>query len=237
MTITFDPLSYLIGADDRAPVQEGRVFEFSYDAGRGHIAYRNLRDEKGRYRNLAEANERGPYRPYLPPDDITAQYGEYCPDPRNGDGFIVNVSQQLWSAHHQGARWVEWDNPDTWLLDLTDVLIAHSCAAAYGLETIAKNPVFVNDPELYLAHPSITMAICEHDSTQGSDVMESLRNAVRKPLLPVRFVAYVDDDEDGTAWALDVADNIRSKGIRNMGVTISRRGEYTTAEDLLVPVL
>jgi hypothetical protein len=238
MTIALlDPLSYLIGGDDRVPLNPGRMYELSYDATRGDTAYCNLRDEKSRFRNLAEANERGPYRPYLPPDDITQQYGEYCPDPRNGDGFIRNVVEQIWRKHHHGCRRVEFDNPDTWLLDLTDVLIAHSCTAAYGLTTVAKNPVFVDDPELYLSHPSIDMAICEHASEQGSDVLDSLRRAVGKPMLAVRFVAYVDADEDGTQWAMNVAENIRARGYSNMGVTLSRRGEYTGVEDLQLPLV
>jgi len=237
MTYTFDPLSYLIGNDTAAAMPDGRTFELSYDSSRGKIAYRNLRDEKGRYRNLADANSHGPYRPYLPADDITQKYGEYCPDPKNGDGFGVNVIKQIWSACHRKARWIELDNPDTAFLDLADVLVAHSCAAAYGLETIAKNPALVHDPQLYLGHPSVTMAICEHDPHQGSDLMESMRRAVNKPLMPVRFVAFVDGDENGTAWAHAVADNIRAHGYRNMGVTISRRGEYTSVEDLQLPLV
>jgi len=231
----FDPLSYLIGADDRAPIIDGRLFELSYDASRGQIAYGNLRDEKGRYRDLDDADQRGPYAPYLRGDDITVQYGEYTPDPR-GEGYLQNIDRQIVRKKEAGCSIIEWDNPDTPGLKIEDVLAAHDRAAMSGLRTVAKNPLFTRDPEQYLAHDSIELAICEHGD-HGSDAMEALRIVVRKPLLAVRFVSYVDEDEDGSTWALNVADNIRSKGYRNMGVTISRRGEYTTVEDLLVPMV
>jgi len=229
------PLSYLIGGPNAARMPEGRLYELNYDASRGQIGYGNLRDEKGRFRNLDDANARGRFAPYLPGDDITQQYGEYCPDPR-GEGFLRNIALQAARKKRAGCSIIEWDNPDTPGLTMDAVLAAHDLAAAHGLRTVAKNPLFTKDPERYLAHPSIELAICEHGD-HGSDSMQVLRLAVRKPLLAVRFVAFIDEeqDEDGSEWAGNVADNIREKGFENMGVTISDDGEYTSVEDLVLP--
>jgi hypothetical protein len=235
MMTSFDPLSYLLDLDT-APMHEGRIFELSYDSTRGGIAYGNLRDEKGRFHSLSDANRRGRYAPYLPPDDITDDYGEYCPDPRF-EGYLSNIDRQVARRKAQQIPCMEFDNPDTPGLSMFHVLRAHDRAHTAGLTTVAKNPILVNEPERYLAHPSIAIAICEHDTRQGSDAMDELRRAVAKPLLPVRFVAFVHEDENGTAWAHAVADNIRAKGYRNMGVTISRHGEYNSVEDLMVPVV
>src|SRR5215469_7355866 len=145
-----EPLSYLIGADDRALMQDGRMYELSYDASRGQIGYSNLRDEKGRYRDLDDANERGDYAPYLRGDDITMAYGEFCPDPK-GDGYLRNIREQLQRKKEAGCSIIEWDNPDTLGLHMDFVLMAHDLAAVAGLDTVAKNPLFTRDPERYLA--------------------------------------------------------------------------------------
>src|SRR5215831_15450643 len=133
-----EPLSYLIGADDRALLTEGRMFELSYDAMRGQIAYGNLRDEKGRYRDLEHANEHGPFAPYLRGDDITAQYGEFCPDPKF-IGYRRNLMMQIERKKEAGCAIIEWDNPDTRGLQVDDVLVAHELAWRHGLKTAAKN--------------------------------------------------------------------------------------------------
>jgi len=57
------PLHYLIGGDDSAHDQAGVIIELSYDADHGETRYGNLRDEKGRYQSLADANRNGPYSP------------------------------------------------------------------------------------------------------------------------------------------------------------------------------
>ncbi len=103
-----------------------------------------------------------------------------------------------------------------------------------GLHTIAKNPLLVSDPVRYLSHPSVDLAIVEHGAG-GSDQMDALRRKINQPQLAVRFVAFVDGGEDGTRWANAVAHEIRSNGYVNMGVTISRYGEYTGVHDILLP--
>lgn len=230
------PLRYLIGGDDDAAMLDDANYEFSYDANRGDTAYGNLRDEKGRYVSLADANTRGTYAPYLPPDDITATYGEYCPDPR-GEGYLNNIRDQIQRALNHGASRIEFDNPDTRGLSMQAVLRAHTLAQDAGLATIAKNPLLTSDPMLYLSHPSVDMAICEKDPAQTAEAMDLLRQAVGRPTLAVRFVAFIDGDENGSAWAEAVADGIRRGNYQNMGVTLSPDGEYTSVQDIVLPVM
>jgi hypothetical protein len=215
------PLRYLIGADS-VPVTPGEIIEAPFQTA-GTTCYGNLRREQ----------QDGLCKPYLPADDITKEYGEYCPDPRY-PGFLENVDQQIdWVKRHGGIR-MELDNPDSEGLDLQYVLIAHDHAWKAGLHTIAKNPLLLDDPGRYCSHPSIDLAIVEHGAG-GSDAMQTLRAKIKAPLLAIRFVAFIEGDEDGSIWARNVANNIRRMRYRNMGVTISRDGEYTSSHDVLVP--
>jgi hypothetical protein len=141
-------------------------------------------------------------------------------------------------AHH--AVRVEWDNPDSRGLELDEVIKVHDLAWSAGLRTIAKNPLLVSDPARYMSHPSIDLVIVEH-AAGGSDKMDVLRREIGQPLLAVRFMAFRHRYEDGTVedgeqWVLNIAANIREKGYKNMGVTFSPHGEYTSSDDLVVPI-
>jgi hypothetical protein len=65
--------------------------------------------------------------------------------------------------------------------------------------------------------------------------MDALRRKAGKPELPVWFVAFRKGAEDGRTWAGNTATAIRAGGFRNMGVSYSPDGEYTSSTDLLVP--
>jgi hypothetical protein len=242
-----DPLRYLIGADDdaiTAALAAGDLVEISYDYEPPDplhppaFRYGTFTDETGRYRSHATANARGRYRPYLPPDgDITGEYGEWCPDPA-GQGFLANVRDQLARAAH--ALRLELDNPDFAGLSLDAVLQAHDLAWAAHLNTAAKNPLNVADPRKYVSHPSVDLCIVER-GPHGSDDMEHLRQAVGQPLLAVRFVGfrehpYPRGGQDDYDWCRAVAQEIRARGYRNMGVTYSPDGEYTSSHDVQVPL-
>jgi hypothetical protein len=230
------PLHYLIGGNDTAHDQPGIITELSYDADHGETRYGNLRDEKGRYTSLRDANRRGRYAPYLPGDDITGSYGEFTPNPRGG-GYLRNIRAQIARAIKFHAVRIEWDNPDSAGLSVDDVLIAHNEAWAHGLRTIAKNPLLVSDPAKYISHQSIDLVVMERDDEgRGSDAMDLLRRSIGQPELAVRFVAFHADDENGLRWANAVASNIRRKGLQNMGVTFSYGSEYGSSTDLQRPL-
>lgn len=217
------PLRYLIGADS-PPSANGVTVEVPYHTA-GKTCYGNLRDEE----SLKI------YGPYLPGDDITDEYGELTPNP-SGAGFLQNIHDQLaWIAQHSpGAVRMELDNPDSKGLPLDAVLQAHSLAWKSGLRTIGKNPMLTSDPERYLSHPSIDLVVVERGDF-GSDAMDNLRRNLGQPLLAIRFVACHNEDGDGHGWALAVAAEIKARNYRNMGVTHSPDGEYTSSQDVLVP--
>lgn len=213
---------YLIGADAVPPDGPGIMYEAPYRT-RGKTCYGNLR------RELKD----GKCKPYLPGDDITEEYGEYCPDPVY-PGYLANVKEQIdWVVANGGLR-IEFDNPDTAGLKLGYVLKAHDLAWAAGLHTIAKNPMLTSDPARYISHPSIDLVVVERGK-YGSDALDTLRKQVNQPLLAVRFVACHNEDGDGLEWANRVAVNIRRRAYHNMGVTYSRDGEYTSARDVQSP--
>lgn len=228
----FAPLRYLIGADDSRVQGSNEIVEFSYDSDHGETHYGTLTSEKERFRTLKQANAAGKYKPYLPANDITNSYGEWCPSPR-GRGFLQNVHDQVERLRTFGCLRMELDNPDYDGLDVAYVLEAHDLAWQAGLRTIAKNPNNTSDPERYMAHESIDLVVVEHGAG-GSDVHEELRQAIGQPLLAIRFVAFGGGER--WAWAHNVADNIKRKGLRNMGVTVSLDGEYTDFHDIILPI-
>jgi hypothetical protein len=235
LPILTGPFRYLIGVDKVPLCNPGDIVEVPYQTV-GETCYGNLRDEQDRYENLAEANARGPFRPYLAGDDITGEYGEFTPDPA-GPGFINNINAQIaWIKKRSGnAVRMELDNPDSKGLSLDAVVSAHDLAWKAGLRTIGKNPLLVSDPARYLSHPSIDLAVVERGDGIGSDAMEELRKQIGQPLLAVRFVACNNEDGDGIEWARAVAVEIYTKAYRNMGVTYSGNGEYTSWKDILIP--
>src|SRR5262245_52672377 len=116
------------------------------------VAYCNLRREDG---------EPPEYGPYLPHDDIFAQYGEGRPDPA-GDGFGRNIIEQLERCKAQGHTLVEEDNPDSYAL--AAVLRAVELAQQRGLAVVAKNPVLMGvGAQTYVAHPAVVGIIVERD--------------------------------------------------------------------------
>jgi uncharacterized protein (TIGR02594 family) len=219
------PLDYLIGVedDDPPPGQAGRVTEMPYEAGPAangiSIGYCNLR---------CEAGEPDEYGPYLPHDELFKEYPEGRPDPQ-GTGFRRNIVEQLDHCKRQGHSIVEQDNPDSY--DLAAVMHAVDLACERGLDVVAKNPKLVKgDARTYVAHPSVIGIIVERDCGTPAE-MDELRRRAGKPALPVWFVSF----KTGRNQAMQAAKAITAAGFVNMGVTYSRKGEYETSEDILLP--
>jgi hypothetical protein len=226
-------LRYLIDADPDSihAYSASEIVEVPYDYNKLHdmTQYGNLRSEEERFKNLNEADRNGKFKPYLPADDITSDYGEFTPDPA-GPGFLENVDEQISRAVKLGAKRIEWDNSDSTDLLLNSVLRAHDFAWQKGLRTVAKNPLNVNDPELYTSHPSVDLIVVEKGDYHAGD-FEYLRQTIKQPLLAVRFVTF----GDGLGWARQIAGEINAHSYENMGVTHSTEGEYTSSQDVLVP--
>ena len=215
------PLRYLIGADNAGRGADDVITEVPYDeppARRGlSIGYCNLFDEMNT----------GHYGPYLHDSDTAADYAEGQIDPR-GIGWLANLSYQFKKRAHQGFEYIELDNADAY--SISDVIGAIELAARHELKVIAKNP-WLMDPGAvqYLAHPNIYGAIVEKGA--GAPVgMDEIRREAGKPDLPVWFVTF---GSSGKAWARECA--VLARGVKNMSVTWSRRGEYGSSEDILRP--
>lgn len=216
------PLRYLIGADSAGQGKDGEITAVPYgDPPVRHgisIAYCNLFDEENT----------GRLGPYLKDTDTAREYGEGVIDPR-GTGWIKNLEMQFRRRNQQGFKYIELDNADAY--SISDVIGAIELAATYGLKVIAKNPCLLGGGSVkYVAHPSIYGIIVERDEDVTPLDMEQLRRGAGKPDLPVWFVAF---GRKGKSWADGVAHT--AKNYRNMGVTVSRRGEYTDSIDILRP--
>jgi hypothetical protein len=224
------PLRYLIGKDGWSKGADGEVTEVGYD-----VTVRAPLGIGVKYVNLFDEKNSGQYRPYLHSSDTAAQYGEGQIDPA-GPGWRKNLTEQLTRAKVQGFGFVELDNPDAY--KLADVLGAVDLAASNGLHVIAKNPLLIEgtDPTPYLAHTAVMGAIVERGAGSPPD-MDKLRQRAGKPELPVWFVAFRDQKEDGRPWAANTARLIANANYSNMRVTVSDDGEYTSSRDAasLVP--
>ena len=223
-TLAGRPLDYLIGTDGPQPGAAERITETSYGAPPARagisIAYCNLRCEHG---------ELDAYQPYLPHDDIYAQYGEGRPDPA-GPGFGRNITEQLDRARQLGHTLVEEDNPDSYPLDA--VKLGIDLAQQRGLGVIAKNPWLMKDGALsYAQHPNVFGIIVEKDCGTPAQ-MDGLRCNAGKPALPVWFVSY----GDGRDWAAVTAREIEAARYANMSVTYSSKAEYENSDDVLRPL-
>lgn len=216
------PLRYLIGKDSD-PGVDGCVTVIGYDAqempahgiGAGYI---NPRDE----------HNTGRFGPYLPADDISAQYDEPAPI-FDTDGFWSNFRPQISKWASKGARFDEVDNLDTY--SVNSALKMFNEVQAKGLAVLVKNAAIVDgDQKQLLIHPAAAMVIVEKDCGLPASY-DSMRRAAGKPDLPVRFVAF----GDGRAWAQQVAQQIKAAGYLDMGVTYSASGEYGSSEDILLP--
>lgn len=212
------PLQYLIGADN--PVgRNGYATVVPYDSGpvtRGvSVAYCNMLDE----------TNSGRYPPYLKPSGTAKEYKEGLIDP-HGPGFMRNLQDQFRRRKQQGFKYIELDNPDSYGTAFT--LAAVNAAQVAGFQVLAKNPLLLSMPAMYLSHPAIVGAIVEQGAGDPHR-MDRLQIAANRPALPVWFVSY---GRAGFAWAQSIAGNARRF---NMGVTNSLRGEYTTSTDIIIP--
>jgi hypothetical protein len=218
------PLDYLIGADGPQRGTAGRVTETPFGEGPAasgpSIGYCNLRREDG---------EPPEFGPYLPHDDIFAQFGEGRPDPQ-GPGFLRNIVEQLDNCKRLNHSLVEQDNPDSY--PLSAVMRGITLAQERGLGVIAKNPGLMKDgAPTYVGHPNVFGIIVEKDCGTPAQ-MDDLRRRVGKPGLPVWFVSF----GDGRDSAARTAQAITAARFANMGVTFSREGEYESSDDVLAPI-
>jgi hypothetical protein len=218
-------LDYLLGADGPQRGKAGRITETPFGEGPAalgrSIAYCNLRREDG---------EPPEFGPYLPHDDIFAQFGEGRPDPK-GQGFLRNIVEQLDHCRGLGHTLVEEDNPDSY--PPAAVMRGVELAQQRGLGVIAKNPGLLGDAApKYAGHPNVFGIIVEEDCGTPAE-MDQLRRMVGKSDLPVWFVSF----GDGRDFAERTAQAIKSARVVNMGVTYSREGEYETSEDVLRPLV
>jgi hypothetical protein len=171
-------LRYLIGKD-ADPGTDDSITVIGYDATtppKNGVKYCNLLDERGTRE----------FAPYLPDNDMTAEYGEPVPDPA-GAGFWRNIRHQLDIAVAQGFKFVEIDNLDSFTASVA--LLCFNEAQSRGLKVFVKNPVLVDgDNAALMRHPAACGAIVEPDCGTPAQ-MQAIRNG-----LPVYFVSGDYDD-------------------------------------------
>lgn len=216
-------LRYLIGINlPPAKKEDNVVHVVSYDCSsrvdEDTIAYCNLFDEYNT----------GKYGPYLYTSDTAEAYSEGQIDP-SGPGWKKNLITQFNLRKKDGFRFIELDNPDAY--DWNSVKSAIDLAASMELKVIAKNPDLLDEAERFLSHPNVFAAIVERGAGDPWS-MHKYRIAVGKPNLPVWFVSF---GSSGKSWASKQADVIRYKELKNMGVTYSPNGEYTSVVDIIKP--
>jgi hypothetical protein len=230
------PLRYMLGADEPIAGEDGCVVMVPYRARRARAGlsagYCNAFDETQGYNPKTNTGFFGPYRPKT---DTARDYSEGVPD-QDGPGYKENIVTQLDLRGAQGINIVEIDNPDAY--PVAAVLEAIDWARERGIAVLAKNPGLVNrwrdDFLPVVAHPNVVGMIVEHGAGDAHG-MHNLREAAGRPRLPVRFVAYNDDD-GGEQWANGVAHQIERERYRDMGVTYSPGSqEYATSRDVIRP--
>lgn len=232
------PLRYLIGGGDIDRWKPGDIVEVGFDVDRlpqggliHPVAYINALDEK-----YGEGSRK--YGPYLTSEEgsTAADYGEGTIDPE-GPGFEKNLRDQFARRKAQGFRLCEIDNPDSYTLSAMQR--AHDIGKEYGFRFFAKNPglgclarMGDGDPSVS-AYPLVVRPDCIGMIVEKSAVtprsMHELRVRAGKPLMPIRFVAF----QKGDYWAQQMA--IQALEFINVGVTYSRKGEYTSVEDYAKP--
>jgi hypothetical protein len=219
-------LNYEIGVDGPYTGQDGRVTEVNYDAARPALKGQSIG-----YCNLFDETMSGMYAPYLHDSGTAQEYGEGEIDPR-GPGWLRNINTQAARRMRQGFDVLEWDNPDAYGAAVAISVLEH-CWDQFEMYAVAKNPIIVEgDHVAYVAHHTVLGCIVE--SGAGSVAgMEALRRAAGKPTLPVWFVCFGASQK---RWGDTHAANIRTAGLVNMGVTWSPVGEYTSVQDLMVPI-
>ena len=225
-------MDYLIGSSAVVSGRAGRVTVVPFDAGVPKlgiaVGYGNLFNEKYSEQTAAERAKYGPY--LIGQSDTAENYGEGHIDPKGG-GWKRNLHEQFEKRRKQGSEYIELDNPDAY--DVKDVVGAVELAATYGLKVVCKNPLIMQgDPLPYvkLCHG----AIVERGAGNPDD-MHKLRVRAGKPDMPVWFVAFKTKKAgDGQPWAQKTAS--LTGPYKNMSVTYSPDGEYTSVIDVPGPM-
>lgn len=181
------------------------------------IGYINLFDEFG-------TGNLGPYRT----DTETAQrYGERVIE-QYGSGWDKNLRRQFEKWRRLGVAFVELDNAEAYPLQA--LLGAVDMAESYGLRVIAKNPHLIERGAKYVSR---CYGIISEQGAGDPWSIDQIRQDAGRPLMPIWFVAYTDDENNGGAWAQRIKHVCEA--YVGMGVTHSPDGEYTSSEDVLVP--
>lgn len=213
------PMRYLIGADNPQG-RSGYITVMPYDTKPAAIGL------SAAYGNLLDETNSGSYGPYLRATGTSKEYREGLINP-HGPGFLRNLNDQFDRRWREGFKIIELDNPDSYGTAFT--IVAINAAQERGFLVLAKNPLLLSTPTVYLSHPAVVGAIVERGAGDPQR-MDRLRIAAEKPNLPVWFVAF---GGKGKAWANTTAKS--AKTYRHMGVTWSSRGEYTNSIDILLP--
>lgn len=210
------PMRYLIGADNPQG-RDGYITVMPYD---GKPSPKGV---SAAYGNLLDEINSGRYGPYLAPSGTSKEYREGLIDP-HGPGFMRNLNDQLDRRWREGFHIIELDNPDSYGTAFT--LVAVTTASNRGFQVLAKNPLLLSSPAMYLAHPAVVGAIVERGAGDPAR-MNRLRITSGKPSLPIWFVSY---GSGGLNWARAISSDARK---HNMNVTHSARGEYTTSTEIV----
>lgn len=217
-------MRYMIGAsgDTLIGVSSGDIVVLPYDyehdvswAPLSYVGYCNLYWQEG-------APDCGPY---LESTETDEEYGERVIDPA-GSGFLKNLVWQFERWQKIGVTYIELDNPDGY--DIYTALSAITIAESYGLKVIAKNPgLFYPACVKYVAR---CHGIISENGAGDPNLLHHIRRESGFPDMPVWFVA---NGKLGEEWCNRL--KVGTLGRTNMGVTLSRGGEYTEAEDIVVP--
>lgn len=208
-------LKYLIGTDAVPVMKNDQVLEVSYDT------YDRPFGLVIKYCNLFDEKNTGEYGPYLHTSDTADDYNEGQIDPR-GEGWEKNLREQFEKAQQAGFRYIELDNPDAYKVNT--VVAAIDLANSYELKVIAKNPgLMEQDPTPYVEKSEAIIV------EQGAGTPTSMHTLLSGSDKTVWFVSF---GSKGEAWAQKIAKEIEAKGYKNMFVTWSPHGEYTSAVDI-----
>lgn len=223
-------LNYLIGVEDDTPilpplagtatvVPYGRALNFPISV-LPCIAYGNLYVE-----NKAEKDFFGPYKKLT---DTAAEYGELVPDEKF-PGFMANIRAQVEVRLRQGYQFMELDNADGYSAAAVAAAIDYCRLRRMGV--IAKNAFITDDGVAYLANTNVFGCIVELNC--GSPINYSIfRTQSQKINMPIWFVGYGDGAD---AQLLETAKQISRYHYRNMSVSWSPDGEYTSAHHVIHP--
>lgn len=163
--------------------------------------------------------------PYLENTDTAEQYGERVIE-WTGPGFGMNLRWQFNKWKNIGVIYIELDNPDGY--PFTAVLHAIELAESYGFKVIAKNPgLLKNNAARYVA---LCHGIISEEGAGNPTELDHIRREAGFPDMPIWFVAH---GPIGDRWIRQLY--VLTVSYSNMGVTISRGGEYTQVETIVAP--